>query len=108
MIRFLLALMLGVTCAMGAETDRPKLMVGDAARAIKVAKWIQGEAVSSFEKGKVYVVEFWASWCGPCKVSIPHLNEIHLKFKDRGLVVMGIAIREDEPKDSIKAVREMG
>ncbi len=41
-------------------------------------------------KGKAAIVEFWATWCPPCRASIPHLNEINKKFKDKGLVVVGI------------------
>src|SRR4051812_10960880 len=108
MIRILLVFAFGVASVLAAEWERPKLIVGDPAPALQVEKWIQGEPVSKFETGKVYLVEFWASWCAPCKVSIPHLNEIYLKFKNRGLVVIGVAIREDAPKDPIKAVREMG
>jgi thiol-disulfide isomerase/thioredoxin len=65
------------------------LKVGDPAPKLQVGKWVQGDPVSSFESDKVYVVEFWATWCGPCKTSIPHLNDLHLKNKDKGLIVIG-------------------
>ena len=65
------------------------LKIGDAAPKLQAGKWVQGTPVKSFEKDKAYIVEFWATWCGPCRVSIPHLNEIHNKFKDKGLVVIG-------------------
>ncbi len=65
------------------------LKIGDPAPKLQVGKWVQGAPVKSFEKDKAYIVEFWATWCGPCRVSIPHLNEIHNKFKDKGLVVIG-------------------
>jgi thiol-disulfide isomerase/thioredoxin len=65
------------------------LKVGDPAPKLQVGKWVQGEPLKSFEKDKAYIVEFWATWCGPCRVSIPHLNEIHNKFKDKSLVVIG-------------------
>lgn len=67
----------------------PTLSIGDPAPALTVSKWVQGEPVEKLEKDTAYVVEFWATWCGPCVVSIPHLNELHEKFADRGLVVIG-------------------
>jgi len=46
-------------------------------------------------KGKVIVVDFWATWCPPCRASIPEMNELYHKFKDRGVVVVGLT-NEDE------------
>jgi thiol-disulfide isomerase/thioredoxin len=50
-------------------------------------------------KGKPAIVEFWATWCPPCRASIPHLNEIHQKYKDKGLVVIGIT---DEARGTVE------
>ncbi|MFA7228264.1 MAG: TlpA disulfide reductase family protein, partial [Melioribacteraceae bacterium] len=57
--------------------------IGDNAPALKVSKWVKGTAVEKFEKGNFYVVEFWATWCGPCKQSIPHLTELADKYKGK-------------------------
>jgi thiol-disulfide isomerase/thioredoxin len=81
-----LALVVGATLAVAAE---PTLKVGDKAPKIQNGKWIQGGPVTDFKAGKAYIVEFWATWCGPCKASIPHLNEIYNKYRDQGLVVIG-------------------
>src|SRR5512135_1027090 len=67
-----------------------------------------GDPVKGFEKGKAYIVEFWATWCPPCRASIPHLNEIYKRFKDKGLIVIGQDC--SEPNDSAVApfVKKMG
>ena len=57
------------------------LSVGDPAPKLQTGKFVQGEPVSEFSPGTAYVVEFWATWCAPCKESIPHLNEIYSKYK---------------------------
>ena len=81
----LLALAAGATVAVAG----PTLKVGDPAPKLQVAKFVQGEPVKDFQKGKVYLVEFWATWCGPCRASIPHVNELYTKFKDKGFIVIG-------------------
>ncbi len=71
--------------------------LGDPAPALKIRDWIKGQPVDlAAGKGKnVFVVEFWATWCGPCRKSIPHLTELQKKFKDRGVVVVGVSSEED-------------
>jgi cytochrome c biogenesis protein CcmG, thiol:disulfide interchange protein DsbE len=53
--------------------------------------------------GKPLMVEFWATWCGPCVASIPHINKIHKEFGPKGLVVIGLS---DEKKSVIKPFAE--
>jgi thiol-disulfide isomerase/thioredoxin len=78
------------------KDEKKVLTVGDKAPAISVEKWVKGEPVTGFEKGKVYVVEFWATWCGPCIASMPHVSELQKKYKDKGLTVIGTNIWEDQ------------
>ena len=61
----------------------PTLKMGDPAPKLTNGKWVQGDAVKKFEPGKVYVIECWATWCGPCVASIPHVNEIYGKCRTR-------------------------
>lgn len=79
-----------------AQEEQVKpLGVGDAAPVLKVGKWVKGAPVPSFEKGKVYVVEGWATWCPPCRESIPHLTELAKKYKDKA-VIIGVSVWEND------------
>ena len=77
-------------------------------QAISTADWIQGERPASFEPGKIYVFECWATWCCGCIAHIPRLNEIHHKFQDKGLLVYGIDVWEDDKEKVAKFVRAKG
>lgn len=46
-------------------------------------------------KGKVVLMDFWASWCEPCKEALPHYNKLYKKYKDQGLIVIGINEDDD-------------
>ena len=83
------------------------LKVGDPAPKIQVSRWVQGEPVNEYAGDKVYIVEFWATWCGPCVSSIPHLNEIHQRHKDKGLVVIGQNVMEEDAKAVTAFVKGM-
>ncbi len=69
--------------------------IGDKAKPLNISEWVKGataEAPVNVTDGKnFYVVEFWATWCGPCKTSIPHLTELQKKYKDKGVVFVGVS-----------------
>jgi len=84
------------------------LELGDTAPPLSIKNWLKGDAVILTEgKGKnIYVVEFWGSWCPPCRDSIPHLSDIQKKFKDKDVVVIGISA---EDVDTVKEfINKMG
>jgi thiol-disulfide isomerase/thioredoxin len=82
------------------------LHVGDSAPALKPGKWLKGEPVTTFEKDKVYIVEFWATWCGPCKASIPHLTELQKKYPK--VTFIGQDCLEQDPEGVAEFVKKMG
>jgi thiol-disulfide isomerase/thioredoxin len=90
------------------SADAATLKAGDPAPKLKPGKWLQGDPVKDFEKGKAYIVEFWATWCPPCRASIPHLNEIHKKYKDKNLVVIGQDCSERDQSQVEPFVKKMG
>ncbi len=71
-------------------------------------KDVEGKDVSlQSYKGKVILLDFWATWCGPCKVEIPHFIEFQQKYGPKGLQVVGISV--DDPVDKLAPyVKEMG
>jgi thiol-disulfide isomerase/thioredoxin len=90
------------------DGTRPyKLMVGDPAPALGVSNWVKGDKLSRLEKGRVYVVEFWATWCGPCMESIPHLTELQRRHGDK-LQIVGISVWENEPEKVPAFVEKLG
>ena len=106
-LTWLAAIFALASAATGAENEIT-LKMGDPAPKLQVSKWVQGEGVQAFEKDKAYIVEFWATWCGPCRDSIPHLNAIHNQFKDKGLVVIGQNVWEDDIAAVEPFVKKMG
>ncbi|HPC95262.1 MAG TPA: redoxin domain-containing protein [Sedimentisphaerales bacterium] len=94
----LLALVVLVQAAQEESSNAAAGRLGAPAAPLTGLQWIKGGPVQ-IEKGSVYVVEFWATWCPPCRTSIPHLTEIQRQFKDRGVTIVGIS---DETADVVK------
>lgn len=82
-----------------------RLMIGDAAPALSIDAWVKGDGFASFERGKVYVIEFWATWCGPCVASFPHLTDLQKQYQGSGVVVVGVTT--NDPKNTLEAVKSM-
>jgi thiol-disulfide isomerase/thioredoxin len=93
--------LLSVVPAASAES----LSVGDPAPKLQV-DFIKGKPVPIFERGHVYALEFWATRCGPCKATIPHISELQKKHPK--VTFIGVSIWEQNAKEVKPFVEKMG
>jgi len=88
--------LLGIVLLQVASGRATKSMIGEPLPPLSVTYLREKPDLT----GKPLILEFWATWCPPCRASIPHLNEIYKKYKDRGLMIVGVS---DEPKSKVEA-----
>jgi cytochrome c biogenesis protein CcmG/thiol:disulfide interchange protein DsbE len=75
-----------------------KSVRGEPAPKMVIEKWLSGQPVMI---GKFVMIDFWATWCGPCRQSIPEINKLHAKFKDQ-MVIIGLS---DEEENEVRAMK---
>ncbi len=85
-----------------------QLKIGDVAPQLACGTWVQGKPIGEFERGKAYLIDFWATWCGPCLASIPQIEHLHQRYKDQGLVVIGQDVWEEDVGKVKPLVEKMG
>jgi thiol-disulfide isomerase/thioredoxin len=92
-LRILLPTLLALLALAGAATTRAE---ADTVPELDLAVY----------RGRVVVVDFWASWCKPCRRSIPWLNQMRAKYGDRGLVVIGVNV-DQNGQDAARFLRDV-
>lgn len=100
------AAVLGAACAGGEKEGRPsaaeRVEVGAPAPAYATLA-LNGDSVSlATLRGKVVLVNIWATWCHPCRAEIPELRALHERYKDRGFELVGVSVDADGTDDAIK------
>ncbi len=93
-----LTLLVSTLATTSIAQEGPTGKLGMQAPPLQGLEWIKGGPVK-IEKGSTYVVEFWATWCPPCRKSIPHLTKVQAEFKDKGVTIIGVS---NEPAATVK------
>ncbi|NOG54057.1 MAG: redoxin domain-containing protein [Planctomycetes bacterium] len=89
---------IGLAQTEAKDEDGLKLSILDPAPDIEISYWLKGDEVTKLEKDQVYIIEFWATWCGPCKANMPHLSELAVEYAKKGVTTIGIS---DEPLQTV-------
>lgn len=77
------------------DQRRHALEPGDAAPGLSISRWMHGKAFELQAGDTVHVVEFWATWCGPCLMSMPHISELQTRYGDK---VKFVGVTDEEPE----------
>ena len=84
----------------------PALTVGAQAPALKLGRFLKGEPVTSFEPGKIYVVEFWATWCGVCIKGMPHVSELQKQYPE--VTFIGVNVWDGDESHVEELLQKIG
>lgn len=78
-----------------AQDEKSKIYVGDKAPKFKYGTWLKGSPIKDYKQDHLYIFEFWATWCGPCIASMPHLSKF-AKANAGDVTVIAVNIWEDK------------
>ena len=74
----------------GGPAEQLKVKAGDAAPDFKLTDLAGSEVTLASLKGKVVLLDFWATWCGPCKAAMPTIQKLHDEYASKGVVILGV------------------
>jgi len=77
----------------------PELWFGAKAPKLQLAQFLKGDSIEQLEEGRTYVVEFWATWCGPCIKAFPHLSELQEKMHE-DVTFIGVNVWDTKKEES--------
>jgi thiol-disulfide isomerase/thioredoxin len=89
------------------KPPQPTLVPGSPAPALTVDTFIRGTPITSFQPGHIYIIEFWATWCGPCITAIPHLSAVQREYESKNVTICAINILQPHKPgiDTLSTVR---
>jgi len=103
----LFAALLMAGCVNTSKSNKPLIVLQEAPQ-FTLRNVNGGELKSSDLRGKVIVLDFWATWCVPCKIEIPEYNKLRAKFKDKGVEFVGVTFDSGSIEKVVPAVKELG
>lgn len=106
-----LALLLVAVCLAGCVHDpfrdssaaAPQMLIGEAAPSLRISEWVKGTPVTAFEPGRVYLLDFWASWCAPCLAGMEHTSRLQDRYPDKLTVIAVTAVGPGNSAGRIRA-----
>lgn len=90
---------------MGSLLGKAQLKIGDAVPEIELPGTNDSLIKLSSLQGKVVLIDFWASWCGPCRAANPYVAKLYSKYKEKGFEVFGVSL-DTKKKEWIKAIKQ--